>query len=180
VKQKNVLPHEKVYEIFPEYYILKIHAFDNVAKDTLDEWIYFFKNNEIPDTFKARGLKEAKEVLKTDSMDKEEYERYKNHLENLRYAASVIWSARVEGKYEGEIEGFEKGEKSGFEKGQKLGLEKGEKRGQLLSVFYPLRSGKSVDEFADFNHIDRNLVMKVKLLIEKYGDKAEQHIDEIS
>ncbi len=188
VKQKNVLPHEKVYKIFPEYYILKINAFDNVAKDTLDEWIYFFKNNEIPDSFKARGLKEAKEVLKTDSMDKEEYERYKNHLENLRYAESMIWSARVEGKYEGEIEGFEKGEisgiekgeKIGIEKGEKLGLEKGEKRGQLLPVFYPLRSGKSVDDVATFLNLDRNLVLQVKSLIEKYGDKAEQHLDEIS
>jgi predicted transposase/invertase (TIGR01784 family) len=215
VKQKNVLPHEKVYEIFPEYYILKINAFDNVAKDTLDEWIYFFKNNEIPDNFKARGLKEAKEILKTDSMDKEEYERYKNHLENLRYAASMIWSARVEGEVEGfekgeksgiekgekigiekgekigiekgekigiekgEKIGIEKGEKIGIEKGEKIGIEKGEKRGQLLPVFYPLRSGKSVDDIADFNNLDRTLVLQVKLLIEKYGDKAEEHIDEI-
>jgi len=176
VKQKNVLPHEKVYEIFPEYYILKINVFDNVAKDTLDEWIYFLKNNEIPDSFKAKGLKEAKEVLKTDSMDKEEYSRYKNHLENLRYAASMIWSARVEG----EFDGFEKGEKLGFEKGEKLGIEKGEKKGRLLTLFYPLRSGKSIDELASLVNYDKNEIQSVKMLIEKYGDKAEQHLDEIS
>lgn len=167
-KQKKVFPHEKVYELFPEYYILKINAFDNVAKDALDEWIYLLKNSEIPDSFKAKGLKEAREVLKTDSMDNEELARYKNHLENLRYAASMIWSARVEGKYESEIESFKKDEKLGIEKGK------------LLSMFYPLRSGKSIDETASFFNFDRNLVLRVKALIDKYGDKAEEHLDEIS
>ncbi len=155
VKQKNVLPHEKVHEIFPEYYILKINVFDNVAKDTLDEWIYFLKNNEIPDSFKAKGLKEAKEVLKTDSMDKEEYARYKNHLENLRYAASMIWSARVEGIYEGE------------------------RKGRLHTLFFPLRSGKSIEETASFFNIDIGVIRQIKVLIDKYGDAAEEHLDEI-
>jgi hypothetical protein len=29
-------------ELFPEYYLIKVNNFNNVAKNTLDEWIYFF------------------------------------------------------------------------------------------------------------------------------------------
>ncbi len=51
------------HELYPEYYLLKINQFDDVAKDRLDEWIYFLKNEEIKDEFQAKGLKKAGDVL---------------------------------------------------------------------------------------------------------------------
>lgn len=62
-KQKRTFVKNNVSDIFPEYYLLKVNNFDDVAKNTLDEWIYFLKNSEVKDTFKAKGLKEAGEVL---------------------------------------------------------------------------------------------------------------------
>ncbi len=43
--QKEKLTNlEHVSEIFPEYYILKVNGFNDLAEDSLDEWIFFLKN----------------------------------------------------------------------------------------------------------------------------------------
>jgi hypothetical protein len=38
---------------------LKINTFDKVAKSSLDKWIYYFKNAELPQACEAKGLKEV-------------------------------------------------------------------------------------------------------------------------
>ena len=53
VQKKNLPEIINVADIYPEYYILKVNDFDDLAKDSLDEWIYFLKNSEIPDGFSA-------------------------------------------------------------------------------------------------------------------------------
>ena len=63
--QQETFKKETVSDIYPEYYILKVDSFDNKAKSKLDEWIYFFKNNEIKEEFTARGLKKAKVFIQT-------------------------------------------------------------------------------------------------------------------
>jgi predicted transposase/invertase (TIGR01784 family) len=40
-QQKN-LQKQHVHQIFPEYFIIKVNNFDDIAKDPLDEWIYYF------------------------------------------------------------------------------------------------------------------------------------------
>ena len=62
-KQKELFGKETVADLYPEYYLLKINRFDDVARDGLDEWIYFLKNEEIKDEFSAKGLRKAKEAL---------------------------------------------------------------------------------------------------------------------
>jgi len=104
-RQKKTLKQIEISEIYPEYYILKVNGFDKIAKNSLDEWMYYFKTNEIPENFYAKGLQKAREVLKTDNMTNEEYSAYKRHLENLRYANSMIDTAKTEGLVEGRAEG---------------------------------------------------------------------------
>ena len=62
-RQKSSFDTDQVSDLFPEYYIINISNFNNVATDTLDEWIYFLKNEAIKPHFKAKGLLEAKEAL---------------------------------------------------------------------------------------------------------------------
>src|SRR6056297_201909 len=88
------------YEIYPEYYVLKVNNFDDVARDTLDEWIYYLKNNDIKDEFKAKGIEEAKERWRVDSLPEEERKRYLKHIENLHYGASMAWSLKVDAEDE--------------------------------------------------------------------------------
>ncbi len=95
-KQKESYNKDEVYKIYPEYYIIKINQFDDKAKDRLDEWIYFLKNNDIEPEFKAKVLKEAKEKLNVLQLSKEERIIYDNHIEDLRYADSMAQTYKID------------------------------------------------------------------------------------
>jgi predicted transposase/invertase (TIGR01784 family) len=112
-RQQSVYGKSFVSEVYPEYYIIKVDEFDDVAKDTLDEWIYFLKNEEVKDDFTAKGLLEAKEKLDSMKLSPEERVNYNRFLENLHYEASMLLTSRLEGE---EI-GIEKGE---LKKGLKI------------------------------------------------------------
>ena len=42
---------KEISDIFPEYYIIKVNQFNDIAKDTLNEWVYFLKNSEVKAEF---------------------------------------------------------------------------------------------------------------------------------
>jgi predicted transposase/invertase (TIGR01784 family) len=98
--QRTAFQKEVAGDIYPEYYILKINKFNDVAKDTLDEWVYFLKHNIIRDEFKAKGMKKAKEVLDSDKLTPEERADYdyvqRLRSENLSALATSKAEARVE------------------------------------------------------------------------------------
>lgn len=82
-EQKRVFGCDQVAEIFPEYYILRVNRFNDQVRDALDEWMYFLKNENIPDDFDAKGLQQAKEeldVLKLPDAERRKYERFQDDL----------------------------------------------------------------------------------------------------
>jgi len=84
------------YQVFPEYYVIKVNQFDDIAKNTLDQWIYYLKNNEIKDDFTAKGINKAKELWRVDSLPEEEQKSYSQHLKNLRNEASRILTLKTD------------------------------------------------------------------------------------
>jgi hypothetical protein len=106
--QKKLYGHQKVADIYPEYYLINVNNFNDTAKDPLDEWIYFLKNEQIEDTFKARGLKEASETLDILKMDEKERASYERYCDQLRYEASMYESTYVTGREEGAVIGEER------------------------------------------------------------------------
>ena len=105
--QQALYGKEKIYKLFPEYYLIKINNFDNIAKDPLDEWIYFLKNEKIEDTFKAKGLQKAKEQLDMLKLSEDERLAYNHYVDNLHYQASMVESSYGIGKLKGKEEGRE-------------------------------------------------------------------------
>ena len=95
LQQKQTFTKKEVADIFPEYYIIKVNQFDDIAKDTLDEWVYFLKNSEVKDEFKAKGLAEAKEVLDIMRLNKEQHYGYNRYLDYLHLKASEAFTLRV-------------------------------------------------------------------------------------
>lgn len=93
---EKITTKKEISDFFPEYYIIKVNKFNDIAKDTLDEWVYFLKNSEVKDEFKAKGLAEAKEVLDIMRLDKEQQYGYNLYLDYLHYKASEILSLRLE------------------------------------------------------------------------------------
>jgi len=53
-------------QIYTEYYVVKVNNFDDVAKNSLDQWIHYLKNNEIKDDFNAKGIGKAKELWRVE------------------------------------------------------------------------------------------------------------------
>lgn len=93
-RQKNAFSKANVSDIFPEFYIIKVNNFNDIAKDTLDEWIYFLKNSEVKDEFKAKGLKEAGEVLDIMRLPDADQYSYNRYIDYLHYKASEIQSLK--------------------------------------------------------------------------------------
>lgn len=89
----------KPEQIFPEYYIIKVNRFDDNAKSALDEWIYYLKNDEIKDDFRAKGLLEAKEILKIENLNEEDRRAYKRYWENKSYEASIVDTIKFDQEY---------------------------------------------------------------------------------
>ncbi len=119
-KQKQLFKKDSVEALYPEYYLLKINRFNDIAKDTLDEWIYFLKNEEIKENFTAKGLKEAEEKLSIMKLPEDEQRAYEHYKDDLHYQASMFESSFGDGYHEGEAAGVEKG----IEKGIEMGMEK--------------------------------------------------------
>jgi predicted transposase/invertase (TIGR01784 family) len=104
-KQKELFEKDDLHKLFPEYYVIKINSFNDVAKDSLDEWIYYLKNDEVMKGAKAKGLKEVEEQLRIQGLGETEQREYYRHMENNRLAMGLLYTARIEGEAEGEIRG---------------------------------------------------------------------------
>lgn len=118
-EQQALFGKDEIYELLPEYYLIKVNSFNDMAKDSLDEWIYFLKNGEIRDNFKAKGIKKAKEQLDVMKLSDKERQIYDTYQENLHYQASMVKSTWTAGILKGERQGIEIGRKEGEEKGRK-------------------------------------------------------------
>ena len=131
--QRELYRKNKIHEIFPEYYLIKVNRFDDIAKDTLDEWIYFLKNEEIKENFTAKGLKKAKQALDILKLPEQERFAYEKYQDDRRYQASMVESSYTIG--------LKKGEKRGKEEGRKEGKEEGKKEKALEIATYLLGAG---------------------------------------
>ena len=151
-KQAELYQTECVEKLFPQHYLIRINNFNDLAKDSLDEWIYFLKNEDIKDNFKAKGLLKAKEVLdylKCPDEEKREYERFK---ESLHDQASMYESTYVVGH----MDGVKEGKLEGIKEGIKEGIEQGEQRKALQMAKTMLAEG-----------MDINLIVKITGLTEE-------------
>ena len=47
--QKQTFKVDKVSQLYPEYYILKVNDFNRVATTPLEEWIYYLNTGNVPE-----------------------------------------------------------------------------------------------------------------------------------
>ena len=120
-RQQEIFIGKDAGDIFPEYYVLRVNDFDRVAKTPLDEWIKFLKTGEIDSSATAKGLPEARERLRIDSLPDAEKRAYIRDMEALRYQRSVIKTGWDEGHTEGLAEGRAEGRAEGLAQGKAEG-----------------------------------------------------------
>ena len=108
-------------EIFPEYFLIRVNEFNEVAKTPIEEWMDFLKNNHIKDNTETPGLREAKEQLRVLQMNDAERKAYDNYLDTIRTQDSVLDTYRTEGLLGGRMIGREEGRAEGREEGREEG-----------------------------------------------------------
>ena len=107
--QRQKFAVDEVYQLYPEYYILKVNDFDRWSRTPLDQWLYFLANSDIPEEADAPGLKAAREKLKIAQMSRDERAAYRRYWDNRAVLLDQIVTARGEGRLEGIAEGRKEG-----------------------------------------------------------------------
>ena len=108
-KEKNVINMKSPKEVFPEYYLIRVNAFDKIAENHLEEWMTYLKDGVIAEDTTAPGLKEAKRILDYMNMSKPEQLAYDEHINAIMIQNDVISTAMTEGRAEGRAEGLAEG-----------------------------------------------------------------------
>ena len=107
--QKQTFKADTVSQLYPEYYILTVNGFNQVAKSPLEEWIYYLNTGDIPSNATAPGLDEARKKLKLAMMTHDELKAYYRHLDNIVILRNNIITEREEGRFEGHEKGLAEG-----------------------------------------------------------------------
>ncbi|MCM1490964.1 MAG: Rpn family recombination-promoting nuclease/putative transposase [Muribaculum sp.] len=107
-------------EVFPEYYLIRVNAFDKVPENFLDEWMDYLQNGTVRDDTKAPGLQQVKEKLKVLSMTPEEKQAYDIHIDNVMQQNDMYDTAIEKGRTIGRAQGRAEGRAEGKAEQTKL------------------------------------------------------------
>ena len=101
VRQREILVGTETPKMLVENFLLFVNDFTKDIKTPLDEWIKYLDTGIIDSTATAKGLQEARERLRVDSLPLSEKQIYYRDMESLRYQRSVFKTAWIEGRAEG-------------------------------------------------------------------------------
>lgn len=136
VFQKEIFEKSTPQELFPEYYLIKINNFNDVSRSPLEDWLYYFKNSELPSACDKKILSLLSEHLKYDAMDAKEKQDYKKFNKN-----KLVWDATIDTAFK---DGFMKGERRGEKKGIEKGVKKGIEKSKIETVVLAFKNGANV------------------------------------
>jgi predicted transposase/invertase (TIGR01784 family) len=149
VRQQQLFLRQTAGALFPEYYVIRVNQFNDIAKDTLDEWVFYLKNGDIKEGSRAKGLAEVRRKLTTGQLNKEDRAIYLRHLDNLSHQKSVIFTA----KDEGVVEGMAKGKAEGKAEGITEGL--------LLVAGNMKKTGESIEKIIAFTGLTKEQIENI-------------------
>lgn len=109
MKEEGVIVPHLPREVFPEYYLVRVNAYDKIPDSPLDEWMTYLKTGKIKEDTRTPGLQQVREKLRVLAMSPKELRAYYEHVDNLRVQDDVLGTARDEGRAEGLEEGRAKG-----------------------------------------------------------------------
>lgn len=108
-KEEGAIIQKLPQEVFPEYYLIRVNEFNQVAKTPLEEWVKYLKTGIIDPDTTAPGLPEAREKLRYYDMSPEERHEYDEHVNAIMIQNDVLNTAKLEGHAEGRAEGGAEG-----------------------------------------------------------------------
>ena len=103
-KSRMTMPEE----VFPEYFLLLVSHFNEVAKTPIEEWMEYLKDAVIKEDTQVPGLQAAREKLAFMSMTEKERRAYRDYMVSVHSAKDSWDTMRYEAHAEGLAEGAEK------------------------------------------------------------------------
>lgn len=167
--QKSKFGKDEVSGIFPEYYILRVNKFDEEPDEDLKQWISFLKTGEIPDTFTAQGLPEAREILRVDSLSEEDRKAYYRYVETLGFNKSVFETSvqlgyskgHEQGMAQGMTQGMAQGRAEGRAEGIAEGIAEGEKQKAIAMARLMKNDNQSVEKISLYTGLSPQEIEKL-------------------
>ena len=156
-------------DVFPEYFVIRVNEFNQLAVTPLEEWLEYLKDEYIrPDTT-VPGLMEARERLEYLRMSEEERRVYDNYLDTLVRDTDVmktkLLEAEIQGRKQGIAQGMAQGMAQGIAQGITQGIAQGKAQGMAQANQENARKMK-----ADGMSFD---------LISKYTGLSKEEIDKL-
>ena len=108
-KEANEIRMTVPENVFPEYYIIRVNEFNDVATTPIEEWLDYLKNNHIKENTSTPGLQEARKKLLYMTMSDSDRRAYDAHMDDIMVQNDVLDTAKMEGRAEGRAEGLEEG-----------------------------------------------------------------------
>lgn len=169
-KQQNTFRKWPAGTVFPEYYLIRVNQFNELAKTPIEEWMEYIKDGIIKDDTQVPGLQEARKKLRYISMTPEERQAYERHLDNVRIQNDVINTAkndglaegREEGRAEGLAEGREEGRAEGLAEGREEGRAEGQMREKLDNALKMKNKGFTTEDIAEITGLSKEEIEKLK------------------
>ena len=100
-------------EVFPEYFLLRVNQFNEVARTPIEEWMEYLKSGIIREDTSTPGLQAAREKLNYMKMTREERRAYEDYMISVHAAKDVYETAVAEGMAKGMAKGMAEGEAKG-------------------------------------------------------------------
>ena len=168
-KENGVIRMRMPEEIFPEYFIIRVNEFNQVAKTPLEEWLDYLKNGHIKDDTTAPGLQEARAKLQYLMLDKKDRYAYDEHINAVMIQNDVLGNARLEGLAEGRAEGLAQGKAEGLAQGKAEGraeglaegLAEGERNKAIEFARMMKAEGESAEKIARYTGLPLNEIENI-------------------
>lgn len=137
MKEEGVIVQHLPGKVFPEYYIVRVNAYNKVPDSPLDEWMTYLKSGKVKEDTRTPGLQQVKKKLRYLSMSAKERREYDAHMDTIMVQNDVLDTAREEGW----TEGLEKGMAEGRAQGLAQGLAEGRAEGRAEGMAEGLSKG---------------------------------------
>lgn len=153
-KEDGVIVPHLPREVFPEYYLIRVNAYDKVPETPLDEWLTYLKTGKVKEDTRTPGLQRVKEKLRILSMSEDERRAYDRHMDNIMVQNDVLDTARQEGIEEGLAKGLEEGLAKGLEEG----LAKGKAEEAIEIARNAKKMGIPIDQIAKLTRLSPDII----------------------
>lgn len=152
-RQKEVFKQKNVWDIFPEYYLLRVNKFDEEVKEPLQEWVSFLKTGDIPAAYTAQGLDKAREVMRVSELGDEERKAYERYIDSIRISKSVAKSY--------DDLGYVRGKEDGLAEGRVEGRAEGIHQANLTTARQMKSDGMPIDIIAKYTQLTPEEISKL-------------------